>query len=293
MKITSTIQAFNQNPPIKRNESGQFDIVRINEEKNRSIQDLRTDCFLMYLLQNESCLNLADGTIPNYRPALVITKTTSYHSSESMLESNGKYYCFFTADFLKGNGRSNNLQNSPLSMIGKKEAFAITEVQAGFITTMFENILAEINTDYLYKFDIIRNYIQLILHEAFKLQPGINEQVNNSKAATRIATQFFHLLNAQFPVESPQQILKLKTARDYAEQLSVHVNHLNSAVRATTGKTTTTHITERIISEAKALLKNTDWNVSEIAYSLGFEYPTYFNNFFKKQTKVNPLYYRG
>ncbi|RYD73796.1 MAG: helix-turn-helix domain-containing protein, partial [Sphingobacteriales bacterium] len=43
-----------------------------------------------------------------------------------------------------------------------------------------------------------------------------------------------------------------------------------------------------IISEAKALLQHTTWSVSEIAYALGFEYPTYFNNFFKKKTGEIP-----
>jgi len=36
------------------------------------------------------------------------------------------------------------------------------------------------------------------------------------------------------------------------------------------------------------LLKYTDWSVSKIAYTLGFEYPTYFNNFFNKITGVAP-----
>ena len=70
--------------------------------------------------------------------------------------------------------------------------------------------------------------------------------------------------------------------------LNVHVNYLNRAVKEVTGKPTTTHITERIISEAKALLQHTDWNIADIAYALGFEYPTYFNNFFKRLTGTNP-----
>jgi AraC-like DNA-binding protein len=37
---------------------------------------------------------------------------------------------------------------------------------------------------------------------------------------------------------------------------------------------------------------HTDWGVGEIAYSLGFEYPTYFNNFFKKHTGTTPLTFR-
>jgi len=95
-------------------------------------------------------------------------------------------------------------------------------------------------------------------------------------------------LERQFPIESAERPLQLRTAQDYAQYLSVHINYLNSAVKEITGKSTTTHIAERITGEAKALLQHTDWNISEIAYALGFEYPTYFNNFFKKRTGAVP-----
>lgn len=60
-------------------------------------------------------------------------------------------------------------------------------------------------------------------------------------------------------------------------------------MKETIGKSTTTHIGERIATEAKALLLHTDWNVADIAYVLVFEYPTYFNNFFKRITGTNPM----
>ena len=90
----------------------------------------------------------------------------------------------------------------------------------------------------------------------------------------------------QFPhTEKP---LQLKTEQDFASALSVHPNYLSRAVKEVTGKPTTTHITVRIVNEAKALLQHTNWNIADIAYALGFEYPTYFNNFFKKLTGTNP-----
>jgi AraC family transcriptional activator of pobA len=73
----------------------------------------------------------------------------------------------------------------------------------------------------------------------------------------------------------------------------VHVNYLNRALKEVTGKPTTAHITERIISEAKALLQHTDWNIADIAYALGFEYPSYFNNYFKRVTGTNPKSFRA
>jgi AraC-like DNA-binding protein len=136
----------------------------------------------------------------------------------------------------------------------------------------------------------LRNYVNLIIHEALKLQPV--ETVKHSSASSRITSLFIELLERQFPVDSMAHSLKLRTAIDYATQLSVHPNHLNRAVKETTGKTVTEHISERIIKEAKALLKHTDWSVAEIAYCLGFENPPYFNNFFKKQTALTPNTYR-
>lgn len=109
------------------------------------------------------------------------------------------------------------------------------------------------------------------------------------KASLRIATLFLNLLEKQFPVDSQQYSLFLKKASDYADKLAVHVNHLNAAVQEITGRSTTAHINARILSEAKSLLTHTDWSIAEIASSLGFDYASYFNNFFKKHTGVTPM----
>ncbi|RYY52442.1 MAG: AraC family transcriptional regulator, partial [Chitinophagaceae bacterium] len=73
---------------------------------------------------------------------------------------------------------------------------------------------------------------------------------------------------------------------------SIHVNHLNKVLKENVGKTTTDLISSRVTQEAKILLKQTDWNVSEIAYSLGFEEVAHFSNFFRKQTSLSPVAFR-
>jgi AraC-like DNA-binding protein len=45
-------------------------------------------------------------------------------------------------------------------------------------------------------------------------------------------------------------------------------------------------------AEAKTLLRNTNWNIAEIAYALGFEYPSHFNKYFKQFTTQTPLEFR-
>lgn len=198
------------------------------------------------------------------------------------------YISLFIEEFIAVLDRSESLQQSPLFKIGSTPLFQLQEAQASFMTGIFQKMLAAQESDYPFKDELIRIYLQLAVHEALHLQPA-ETFFQHKNAASRLAALFLELLERLFPLESPEQTLELKTAQEFADRLSVHVNHLNKAVKEVTGKPTSAHIAGRITDEAKALLQHTDWSVAEIAYSLGFAYPTYFNNFFKKQTGVTPL----
>lgn len=193
------------------------------------------------------------------------------------------YACVFSEEFLKIGERNPSLHESPLFKIGALPVYQLNEEQAAFTTLIFKKIKAEQEADYAFKDELIRNYIYLILHEALKIQPTVTGYRHQS-AASRITSMFLELLERQFPIESKERPLVLRTPNDYAQKLSLHINHLNKAVREVTGKPITAHITERIISEAKALLQHTDWSIADVGYALGFEYPSYFNNYFKRST---------
>jgi len=210
---------------------------------------------------------------------------------ETKSPSNHGYACLFSEDFLKLNERTESLLQSPLFKFGGTPIFSINDEQKILLKTIFQRMIAEQNTDYKFKDELLRNYIQILIHEALKIEPA-KEYPSNKNASTRITSVFMDLLERQFPIENPDRPLQLKTAHDYANVLAVHVNHLNRSVKSITGKPTTTHISERIVGEAKSLLKFADWNVSEIAYSLGFDYPSHFNTLFKKVTGITPTEFR-
>jgi len=177
-------------------------------------------------------------------------------------------------------------------MPGAKPAYILNKKQDKAVSAIFEKMLEEMQGDYRFKYDLIRNYIMEMVHYALKMQPA-DKLYEHADANARITAVFTELLERQFPIESPAQQFSLRSAKDFAKQLNVHVNHLNRAIRSTTGKTTTTHIFERLVGEAKALLKHTDWNIAEISYSLGFEEPAHFNHFFKKLTSTTPSAFRN
>jgi AraC-like DNA-binding protein len=122
---------------------------------------------------------------------------------------------------------------------------------------------------------------------------AIPATVQHHNGAERISSLFLELLERQFPIENPSQRVRLRSASDFAGQLAVHVNHLNRSLKEVARKTTSDIISERLLREAQALLKHTNWNVSEIAYCLGFEEPAHFNHFFKDRTRLSPSGFRN
>lgn len=277
-----SVSAFNNELKLKG-----FNVFQIEEDSNVVRNYSRKDFYKICLTTGESLINYADRSFLMKGTILFFANPKVPYSWETISRSYVGYTCLFSEDFYKASDRTESLQQSPLFKIGGTPIFEITEEKREFLNGIFRNMIDEQNTSYAFKDDLIRNYINLIIHEALKLQPSTNfDQVKN--AAHRITNVFLELLERQFPIESTGRPLKLRTAQDYATALNLHVNYLNRAVKETTGKPTTTHISERIANEAKALLLHTAWNVADIGYALGFEYPTYFNNFFKRVTGTNP-----
>lgn len=262
-----------------------FTVFERKEFARKTVPYNRRDFYKISLTLGTGRLHYANKGIDIDKPALIFSNPMIPYAWEAISEEQAGFFCLFTEDFLTATNRSLVLQEAPLFKIGADPVFFIGATQLNYVSTIFQAMLQEFNSDYVHKLDVLRNHVNLLLHEAVKMQPSVR-YFDHQNASERIADLFLTLLERQFPVDSPQYVLKLKTASDYAQQLSVHVNHLNRAVKEVTGKTTTDHITERIVSEAKALLLHTNWTIAEIACSLGYEYPTYFNNFFKKQTGV-------
>jgi len=247
----------------------------------------RKDFYKICLTTGKSIIHYADRSFEANGTILFFGNPHVPYSWETLSVSYVGYTCLFSEGFLNVTERADILQQSPFFKVGGTPILYISEQQRLFLNTIFQKMIEEQQSDYPYKDDLIRNYINLIQHEAMKLQP-LESFEKQKNAASRITAVFLELLERQFPIESPDKPLQLKTAQDYAKNLSVHTNYLNRLVKEVTGKPTTAHIAERIISEAKALLQHTDWTIADVAYSLGFEYPSYFNNYFKRMTGTNP-----
>lgn len=264
-----------------------FKVHELPAAVNIPVSQGRRDFYKMGLVTGDMTVNYGDKLLELNDTVLFFVNPNVLHSVVRRSEKISGYACLFTETFITKSERTGILKNAPLFQTGDTPVIKLNTEQAAFMTGIFQKMLAVHNGDYVYKGELIRNCIALIIHEALRIQPSQNvTQFQN--AASRITYLFMDLLERQFPIERSAEPLKLRTAQDFALGLSVHVNYLNRSVKACTGKPTSVHVAERIIAEAKALLQHSDWSVADIAYALGFEYPTYFNNYFKRVTGTNP-----
>jgi AraC-like DNA-binding protein len=247
----------------------------------------RRTYYKIALIRGRNVAEYADKVIPIEKNALLFaTPKVPYHWLPQDYDQKG-YFCIFTDDYLAQSKSGVVLDKLPIFSPGTIPLFKLSDEQADELALLFKKILVEIGSDYRYKFDLIRSFVMELIHYGQKLQP-MSIQGNAGNASERVAALFIELLERQFPITSPHQRLSLRTAKDYAGRLAIHSNYLNKILKERTGKTTTEQINNRLVQEARILLRQTNWNISEIAYSLGFEHVSSFSNFFKKQTALSP-----
>ena len=271
-----------------------FDLGLAIQHKRNTNQMLynRRAYYKISLIRGRNRAEYADKVMQVERNALLFaTPRVPYHWVPEDEQQSGRF-CVFTEDFMTRNKTGLVLEELPIFRAGGYPIFEITDAQAEELALIYDKMEREISSDYEFKYDLIRNYVAELIHTGQKLQPATVVPTTQN-ASERMATFFVELLERQFPVETSGQRLLLKSPGDYAGRLGVHVNHLNKVLKESTGKTTSEWIGGRIVVEAKILLKQTNWSISEIGFSLGFEEVAHFSNFFRKQSGLTPLKFRN
>lgn len=299
MAKTETLSDFYQHklnwlPHNLQQDTGHFNVFQLDNcvaSGTAPVQYSRRDFYKISFIRGNMVYHYGDRSLAVSGPTLMFFNPQVPYTWQPASTEISSSFCIFREAFVTEKMRE-NLHELPMFRVGGKPAYALNEQQAARIGNLFEKMLDEINSDYAHKYDLLRNYLFELIHSALKMQPSETLH-QHPDAKSRLTAVFTELLERQFPIETPGQRFRLRSANDFAERLSVHVNHLNRSVRETTGKTTTEHIAGRLMGEARALLQHTDWNIAQIGHSLGFDEPTHFANFVKKQTGTTPTALRN
>ncbi len=284
-------------PPGIQREVGHFNVFNVADlmlgyhSKPLMAFDRRA-FYKISLIRGRSRVEYADQTVDIDQHALWFATSQVPYRWLPHDQAQTGYFCIFTDDFVLPAKGGVVLNELPIFQSGTCPVLAVTNAEYESIEAIFQKMTQEITSAYTYKYDLLRAYLWELIHVGQKLQPT-PVLAPTRTASERVTTGFSDLLERQFPLATPQQQLRLRTAKDYADQLAVHVNHLNRVLKETTGRTTTELIGSRVAQEARMLLKQTNWTISEIADSLGFADVAHFCNFFKRQTGLIPGAFRA
>jgi AraC-like DNA-binding protein len=283
---------FNKVPVHVHKEIGHFAVLKVQTPLQKTPGPFpfsRRDYYKIMLVKGSYKVHFADGTVEVKKQALVFSSPQIPYACEFTNEKRAGFFCAFTPAFFTNYG---NLNDYEIFQPGQRHIFELTDEQLIMLTGVYKNMLEELHSDYIHKGDALRHLAFELIHFAMKMYPVAKQEKQPLDASQRMYALFIDLLERQFPIDDNHPTVNYRSASDFAKQLNVHVNHLNRAVKVTTGKTTSQIISERILQEAKILLKQSEWPVSDIAFSLGFREATHFHNFFKKYAQMSPLQFR-
>jgi AraC-like DNA-binding protein len=283
---------FNWIPESLAQDIGHFNIFRLEpylEGKMKAVPYRKRDFYKIMLVKGPGTVHYADRVYEVKKQALSFSNPLVPYKWDNLARDTQGIYCIFNPHFLMNFGQ---IQQYEVFHPNGIHVFELEDEEVIEVERIFEKMEAEFNSEYKYKYDALRALIFELIHFGMKLQPAEIQKTQHGNASLRIASIFLELLERQFPIDETHQSIGIRSPSDFAEQLNIHVNHLNRAVKDMTGKTTSQLIAGRVLQESKILLKQSSWNVSEIAYGLGFTEVTHFNNFFKKHVSLTPTQYR-
>lgn len=154
--------------------------------------------------------------------------------------------------------------------------------------TVFGQIFKEIYNEYLLsetfaREEMLRTLLKLLLLKAERIKQTLAPKEKNSEWVRRFS-EFRNLISTHYE--------KTRNADAYADLLGISYNHLNKIVKAVTGSTAKAFIDDFIILECKRQLAVSDISVKELTYLMGFDEPTNFVKYFKKQTGLSPAQFK-
>jgi len=274
------------------NRAGHINIFKIDDihlPPNRKPNYTRRSFYKITLITGENKIHYADKCKNINGTALIFTNPNVPYFWETVGERQTGYMCIFTEPFFNPLGK---IKDYPVFQLIEEAVIPLRGNEPKTYTELFCKMYNTLHSNYPFKYDLLGHLLMEVVHEAQKGYLFIKDTTNGTNAAQRLKDAFTELLERQFPIELNYQLVNLNSPSAFAGQLNVHVNHLNKVLTTLTGRTTTQWINDRIIQEAKVLLKTTNWTVSEIAYSLGYSEPNQFSAFFKSKTNMNTTDFR-
>lgn len=196
----------------------------------------------------------------------------------------------FHPDLLRTSTLSNKMSSYSFFHYDSNEALHVSDREKSSIFDLLEKIEQEYGqTLDRHSQRLIVSNIELFLDYCLRFYD--RQFYSRTNLNSDIISKFERFLKSYYQTNEVEEN-GVPTVDYCAKRMNLSPNYLSDLLKKESGKTTLEHIHLFLIEQAKTSLLNSDKSISEIAYSLGFDYPQRFSNLFRVKTGMSPKEYR-
>ncbi|MGC6480180.1 MAG: AraC family transcriptional regulator [Flavobacteriaceae bacterium] len=229
--------------------------------------------------------DFSEGTMIFTQPG----QTIQMNENERVENAKG-YILLFHPDLIQRSDLINEISKYPFFKYVSSEALHLSEEERNHIYSLLDKIAEEYDRSIdshtqeiiIGSISMLLKYAQRYYDRQFYTRKNINQDV---------LVRFEKLLHNTF---DSNEILEsgIPSVKELGEKMGISSHYLSELLKKETGESAKSHLQSHIINKAKNLLMSTNNSISEVAYTLGFEYPQHFSKLFKLKTGLSPKEYR-
>ena len=249
--------------------------------------------YTIYLKDEVNCEILYGRGKYDYRKGSVIClapgQVIGIEDNGEEFQPKGWALCFDT-ELIHGTSLGRGIKEYSFFSYNVNEALHLSEQER----VIFLDCLNKISMELRHSIDrlsrrLIATNIELLLNYCLRFyeRQFITREAAHSDVLARFEELIDNYINSSRPLTEG-----LPTVRWCASQLCLSPNYFGDLIKKETGRNAKEYIQSKIIELAKERLLAQSKSISEIAYSLGFQYPQHFTRLFRNIVGISPKQYR-
>ena len=207
------------------------------------------------------------------------------------IEGSYGWTLLFHPDLIRKSELGKTIEDYSFFNYDLNEALHLSESERNSITDLVVKIQEEYNQNIdkhsqeliIANIEMLLKYSKRFYDRQFCTRTNLNQD---------LLSEFNKVVRTYYNSETPTESGVL-SVKECAKQLNLSVNYLGDLIKSETGRSAKDQINDYVIEKAKNQLLGSKESVSQIAYSLGFEYPQGFNKLFKAKVGISPSEYRN
>ncbi len=198
---------------------------------------------------------------------------------------------FFHPDLFSGTTLHPKMAGYGFFEYGANEVLHLSEDEKENLTEILSTLQKEINRPIdKHTKKVLSSTLELILNHCERYYD--RQFITREESNKHIITRLNYFLNEYFSSDQPEK-KGLPTVKQCAVEVHLSPNYLSDLLKKETGRSTQDIIHYHVLELAKNHLLNSTDSISEIAFSLGFQYPQYFGKLFKSKEGITPSEFRN